>query len=122
MILDLGLSSSKVFITNNLDAFVQELDILFNTNYTELIGYNSFGSNYLTFLHSLQTDTHEIIEYTKNIISNNCTSYPDVNYEVSVNVRYDDDKLERIIVVEVTIYTDEDEVLRSYDLSKLEYT
>ena len=43
--IDLAIDS-KVFITNEFDAAMQELDIILNTTNTELIGYPSFGTNF----------------------------------------------------------------------------
>ena len=42
--IDLSLDN-KVLVTDVMDAAVQELDILFNTTPTELLGYTSYGTN-----------------------------------------------------------------------------
>lgn len=52
MTLDLALDS-KVFVRNELDAGLQELDILLNTEPTELLGYPSFGTDFEQFLWQL---------------------------------------------------------------------
>lgn len=47
--IDLALDS-RIFITTPLDEALQELDILFNTTNTELIGDPSYGTNFEQFL------------------------------------------------------------------------
>ena len=46
--IDLALSSN-VFIDSAFDAALQELDIILNTRYTELIGYPKFGTDFEQF-------------------------------------------------------------------------
>ena len=46
--IDLALDS-KIFIDTNIDAALQELDLLFNTENTELIGYPEYGTNFEQF-------------------------------------------------------------------------
>ena len=45
MILDLAIDGN-VFIDNIVDAALQEIDLIFNTTNTELIGNPSFGTNF----------------------------------------------------------------------------
>lgn len=60
--IDLAIDS-KVFITNEFDAAMQELDIILNTTNTELIGYPSFGTNFEQFLWQLNPAVNSIKEY-----------------------------------------------------------
>lgn len=60
--LDLSLDY-KVFIKNALDAAVQELDILFNTQNTELICYPSYGTNFEQFLWQLTPSPNALKNY-----------------------------------------------------------
>jgi len=69
MILDLGLTS--VFVTNRLDAAIQELDILFNTETTQLIGNPRFGTFFEQFLWELNPVPNDIKKYIIEKISNN---------------------------------------------------
>ena len=70
MTIDLSLDS-RLFIRNELDAGVQELDLLLNTTNTELINYPQFGTDFDQFLwqlnpsysmgHMLQTVTYHTL-------------------------------------------------------------
>lgn len=62
MILDLALDD-KIFINNNIDAAVQELDILFNTTNTELIGNVDYGTNFEQFLWNLNPSEESLEKY-----------------------------------------------------------
>lgn len=66
--IDLALDSS-VFIRNAFDAALQELDIILNTKYTELIGYPKFGTDFEQFLWHLNPETESIREYINEKIS-----------------------------------------------------
>lgn len=68
MILDLGLSN--VFVENEVDAAVQELDILFNTENTELIGNTFFGTNFEQFLWELSPAPNDVKKYITDKIMN----------------------------------------------------
>jgi len=53
-----------LFLNNEIDAAVQELDMIFNTENTELIGYPQYGTNwwqYLWELTPLETDIQQYI-------------------------------------------------------------
>ena len=61
--LDISIDNN-VFIFNELDAAIQELDILFNTENTELIGDTNYGTNwwqYLWNLTPLEENLHQYI-------------------------------------------------------------
>jgi hypothetical protein len=83
--LDLSLDN-KIFINTELDAALQELDILFNTEYTELIGYPYFGSSFEQFSWHLNPEISQIESYIYDKISQ--TLYLS-KMTVSVNVTTD---------------------------------
>ena len=60
--LDLALDT-RIFIDDPLDAAIQELDILFNTENTELIGYPEYGTNWLQFLWQLDPSPADLQKY-----------------------------------------------------------
>ena len=65
--LDLSLDSN-VFIYNTFDAALQELDILLNTEYTELLGYPTFGTDFEQFLWHMNPESNSIKEYIQEKI------------------------------------------------------
>ena len=60
--LDLALDS-RLFLYNKIDCAVQELDMLLNTENTELIGYPTFGTEFETFLWTLTPTVNALEEY-----------------------------------------------------------
>ena len=66
--LDLSLDN-KIFVNSELDAALQELDIIFNTEYTELIGYPHFGSSFEQFSWHLNPEISQISSYIQDKIS-----------------------------------------------------
>ena len=68
MIYDFGLSS--LFVESKLDAAIQELDILFNTENTELLGDTRFGSNFEQFLWELNPAPNDVRKYIIEKITN----------------------------------------------------
>jgi hypothetical protein len=61
--IDISLDTN-MFLTDPINAAVQELDMLFNTENTELIGYPTYGTNwwqYLWELTPLETDLKQYI-------------------------------------------------------------
>lgn len=117
---DLSLGSSIV-IYNNLHAALQELDILFNTNYTELIGYTDFGSEFSQFLNVLYDDPDAVKKYVKDIIAKNCSSVLQLGFSVEVHCIYNEATYDRTIKVDITIYDENVDAHKTYDLSKLLY-
>ena len=81
---DFALDDS-VFIKSNVAAALQELDILFNTEKTELIGYPTYGVNFEQFLWQLTPATSALKKY---IIEKITDTYflSKMNYDVEVNL------------------------------------
>lgn len=67
--LDLALDG-KVFIENKVDAALQELDMLFNTEKTELINNPNYGTNFEQFLWRLNPSFQQIEQYINEQIAN----------------------------------------------------
>jgi hypothetical protein len=80
--IDLSLSSN-VFIDSYFDAALQELDIILNTRYTELIGYPKFGTDFEQFLWHLNPETESIKEYINEKINDTLFLK---NYRTDINV------------------------------------
>ena len=82
--LDLAIDG-RVFIENEIDEAVQELDLLFNTENTELIGNYSFGTSFEQFLWQTTDNSNQIKSYIYSKIAN--TLYLSTyNVDVDVNI------------------------------------
>ena len=62
MPLDLSLDN-RIMLNTKLDCAIQELDMLFNTTNTELIGKPEYGTNFEQFLWQLTPSTDELRKY-----------------------------------------------------------
>ena len=82
--LDLSLDY-KILLNNKLDAAVQELDILFNTETTELINNPTFGTNFEQFLWQLTPSPQALKKYIIEKINDTLfLSQFDVSVDVDV--------------------------------------
>ena len=82
--IDLAIDN-RVYINDDLDEALQELDILFNTECTELIGDTDFGVNIEQFLWTLTPMTDSLKSYISNKLRE-CTYLQKFNY--SIDVKY----------------------------------
>jgi hypothetical protein len=99
--IDVGLKENLI-INNPLDAALQELEILFNTENTQLLGVPTYGINFEQFLWALTPATDSIERYIKNKITT-CTYYlARMSYEVTANFLESDGECSYIVNITVT--------------------
>lgn len=103
--IDLALTDD-IMNSSIIDEAIQELDILFNTTPTELIGDTSYGSNFLKFLWSLTPMEDSLRNYVLQLITANTLYASALRHEVNVE-KYDDVN-ETVYVIEVILYDDAD--------------
>lgn len=82
--LDLALDD-KVFIYNTIDAAIQEIDILFNTTNTELLGYTEYGTDWMQFMWVLNPSLSEMQSYIEQKL-NETYFVSQLDYKVNVNL------------------------------------
>ena len=102
--IDLAIDS-RIYLQNNLDLALQELDILFNTVNTELIGYPNFGTNFEQFLWQLNPVEEQLKKYILDKISQETLYLRECEY--NINVYQSQDFNNQIYVVDITIYNKE---------------
>lgn len=107
--LDLGLFEQP-FIKSKLDMAIQELDILFNTTCTELIGRPDFGTNFLQFLWVLTPNVDSLKRYIEEKIEMNTLYLREFDYYLDVT--FISDVSENIYVVKFYIETDTNNVIQ----------
>lgn len=98
--LDLALDG-KVFITNKVDAALQELDLLFNTEKTELINNPYYGTNFEQFLWTLNPSFQQIEKYIHEQIANTFF-LRDMKHDVNVEIIKGDYRYIYLIQISVT--------------------
>lgn len=101
--IDIGLGN-KVVIIDPLDAAVQELDILFNTTPTELIGSPNYGMNFFQFLWQTTPSTSTLEKYINDKILANTFYVQALRYDLEVE--YVSDVAEALYIVHITLYSD----------------
>jgi hypothetical protein len=97
--LDLAIDN-KLFINTKMDAALQELDILFNTEIGEIIGSPSYGANWYQFLYVLTPMESELQRYVDNLIN---STYYCSKMLYSVKVKYVSGEATSSYIVSITI-------------------
>lgn len=99
--IDLAIDS-RVFINTPLEAAVQELDLIFNTERTELIGEPTYGTNFEYFLWNLNPDASELKRYIIEQLSINSLFLPQMNVDVNVEIYEGDYRNIYLVGVSIT--------------------
>lgn len=112
--IDISLESD-IFITNEVDAAVQELDMLFNTENTELIGYSDYGTNWWQYLWSLTPLDSDLEQYVIRKIMD--TIYVS-RFNPIVTVKSEKGIENSIYYIKIELHTDNGETLtvQQYEL------
>lgn len=99
-------------LQSEFDLALQELDILFNTENTQLIGVPNYGMNFEQFLWSLTPSVDSIEKYIKNKITT-CTFYlSKMQYDIDASYLYGDG--ECVYVIKFTLYWNEKTVNKNF--------
>lgn len=114
MIYDLAIDN-RVFLEDRVDAGVQELDILFNTVNTELLGYPEYGTNFEQYLWDMTPSPQSLKSYIQNKINTQTMIMRELDYNVEVSVI--SGTARQIYLVQVVVLKDDDSyVVRKYEL------
>ncbi len=101
--LDLALDG-RVFLYTELDCALQEIDMLLNTENTELIGYPEYGTEFETFLWTLTPTTLELEKYIKDkIMKNTLFAY---KMDISVKASYIKGDYNSVYYVKIIVVDD----------------
>lgn len=83
--IDLNLNDESTILIDNIDIYLQEIDILFNTNYTDVLGSPTIGSNFENYLFDLTVSASEIEDAVVSVLSD-CISYDKFDTSVAVDI------------------------------------
>jgi hypothetical protein len=108
--IDLALDS-RLFLYDEVDWGLQELDLILNTENTELITDYRYGSNMYQFLWQLNPSVDGIKNYIQEKIKS-CRYLS--KYNVDVNVSILDGELRNIYYVKISVYMGNDVKYREY--------
>lgn len=96
MVYDLSLTN-EVFLDDKVDLALQELDILFNTEPTEMLGDTNYGVFLEQFLWDLNPRSSELKEYITKKIEDNTYYVKQFDYEVTVTENDGTENSENIV-------------------------
>jgi len=106
--IDLAIDN-RVLIENNLDEALQELDLLFNTENTELIGMTDFGVSLDQFLWTLTPTTESFRKYVEDKLS---TLFYLKFFNYNVNVEFLEGEYRSIYHLTIDIYLSNNEKIQ----------
>lgn len=81
---DFCLTDDNVFLVEERDLLVQQIDMLFDTTPNEVLG-EEYGTNFYDFLWDLSASAADVTEYTKSVIYANI-NLMDWDLEVETNL------------------------------------
>lgn len=113
--IDISLNDD-IIITDKIQEAIQELDILFNTTPSEMIGNSSYGVNFLQFLWQLTPNEFMLERYIREKILANTFYVKQLAFELDVTTQYLDTELIYIISITLTdsYYDDSESVSKQY--------
>lgn len=115
--IDLSLDTN-IFINSKLNAALQELDILFNTTNTELIGYPTFGTDFESFLWQMTPSPKTLKRYIREKIDESTIFCKE--FEISVEVEVVEGEFRSIYNVIIALRTSpEDNTIAGYRIYQL---
>jgi len=95
--------NKELVIYDDLNMAVQELDILFNTENTELLGNTDFGTNFSEFLWQSTPSPQQLRNYVIDKISNYCIYVQKFKYNVEVNINSNVSDIEDMYHLVITL-------------------
>lgn len=104
----------RLLLYDEFDIAIQELDLLFNTENTELIGYPMFGTNFDQFLWAMAPITDELKNYILDKINNYTTYLKKYIDDIEINSLQGEYRL--IYHVKIYLKFNNENVVKEYEL------
>ena len=111
--IDFNLTSGAPIKNNEVDLIIQQIDILFDTNLKEVLGFELFGSKYDEYLYKLQVSN----EYLKQTVQSDIESLELFGYKPDVNVHLLQGTEQDIALIEIILTKDGDSYTQIYKIS-----
>lgn len=109
--LDLAVDE-RVILNDKLDCAIQELDLLFNTTNTELIGKTDYGTNFEQFSWQLLPSTEDIKRYVQDRIGRYTYFMREYDYDVEVTTTEESDYRDSYYIhITINVESDDPHVL-----------
>lgn len=116
MILDISLSDN-IIETDIFSAALQELDIIFTTVNTELIGYPEFGCNFEEYLWMLTPSINSLEEYIYSKL-NSSFFISQLNFNVNINYSKSENTHESVYNILITLYDNYKSIQKEITIGK----
>jgi hypothetical protein len=101
--------NNDLFINSKLAAAIQELDLVLNTECTELIGDTQFGVSIEQFLWTLTPTTQEFNAYIESKLD---SLYYFNTFQHKINTEYEEGEFRSIYHLIIEIYIDETQAIK----------
>ena len=102
--------SDALYIDNDVDFVLQQIDMLFDTDSNEVLGDPNFGTNYERYLYNLNIGNSSIEQKIYNDIMNLDLR----GFNVSVDVHIVEGTIHDIVFVDIILHGNYGEFARSY--------
>lgn len=99
--IDINLNNTSIILNNEIDIFIQEIEMQFDTRYTEILGYTEYGSDFENSLWDLNVSNSKIKKDVNNIL-NRCQLSEYFTWDINVNIL--NGTKGDIILVSINIY------------------
>jgi len=109
--IDFCATEDEIQLTEEVDLILQQIDMLFSTTPTDVIGEPKYGSEYETFIWDLSYPTSVIKEYAENQLAQNVEFFGN---SYSVNVSILKGEFNDIILLEVNVYVNGQQYQKIY--------
>lgn len=111
--IDLNLEPGEATINDDVDCLMQQIDILFDSRYGDLLGDTGYGTNYEYYLYNLKMDQNSMADRMRNdLLSLDLLGFtPDVNVYLLNGTERD------IAVIEVNLYRNGQQYNKTYKIT-----
>ena len=96
---DFCLDKKAVFVVNDIDVILQQIDMLFDTTPDEVYG-EDYGSKFYDFLWDVTKTAEDISDYTKEIILTHVKLF---NYKLDVQTQFLEGTQNDIILITIKL-------------------
>lgn len=111
--MDLSYKDDMYVVSNPLEDIIQQIDMLFDTEESEILNDIDYGTGYDIFIHELKYNTTQIRDIIYNDLSEN-VDFGEYSFDVEVNII--EGTIEDIILVNIKIYNESEITEKTYQI------
>lgn len=108
---DFNYKDDSITLIDEKELIIQQIDLLFDTNYGDVFGEIDFGSDFNAFLWDMNISNKDITDYTKGII----TKYINIfDWDLDVDTTILEGTQNDIILIKIILTKDFDKIEKTY--------